>query len=98
MILEYTVKFKHNFNHCKTYQDVFEALADVKEQIKTFESLGVEKLEDGSEDDYHIFQIETEDPEKIKRLKEMSFETINDVDNGKDPKYFSEGWEYTLNE
>ena len=72
MILENTFRFKHTFTECKNYEDVFGMLKDVETYFKTLKSLGVKKL-DGSEDDYHGLEIDTEDPKKIKQLKDMGF-------------------------
>ena len=73
MILENTYRFKFMFTHCKTYEDVFGELKDLENEFKILKSLGVEKLHEGSEDDYHHFEIETEDPKKIKELTDMGF-------------------------
>jgi len=73
MILERTHRFKFSFTHCKTYEDVFGQLKDLENEFKILKSLGVEKLHEGSEDDYHRFEIETGDPKKIHKLKEMGF-------------------------
>jgi len=73
MILENTHRFKFSFAHCKTYEDAFGQLKDLENELKILKSLGVEKTEEGSEDDYHVFEIETEDPKKIHKLKEMGF-------------------------
>ena len=35
--------------------------------------MGVKKTGDGAEDDYHWLEIDTEDPDKIKKLKDMGF-------------------------
>ena len=72
MILENTFRFKHTFTECKNYEDVFGMLKDVETYFKTLKSLGVKKL-DGSEDDYHRLEIDTEDPKKKKQLKDMCF-------------------------
>ena len=72
MILENTFRFKHTFSECKTYEDVFGMLKDVETYFKTLNSLGVKKSR-GSEDDYHRLEIETDDPKKIKQLKDMGF-------------------------
>ena len=72
MILENTFRFKLTFTECKTYEDVFGMLKDVETYFKTLKSLGVKKL-DGAEDDYHFLEIDTDDPKKIKQLKDMGF-------------------------
>ena len=81
MILESTIRFKHIFNHCKTYGDLIEQLEDTIETIEQYKSLGVIKIKEGSEDDYHIFEIETEDPKKIKELRRMGFQEIDESNN-----------------
>ena len=72
MLLENIFRFKLTFTDCETYEDVFEALKYSENYFKTLESLGVEKI-GGEEDDYHRLEIDTEDPQKIKKLKEMGF-------------------------
>ena len=72
MILENTFRFKHTFTECKTYEDVFGMLKQVEDHFKTLKSLGVKKT-DGAEDDYHRLEIDTDDPKKIKQLKDMGF-------------------------
>ena len=74
MILEDTFRFKLFFSNCESYDDVFAALKWVEDHFLTLESLGVVKTDEGSEDDYHHFEIDTEDPEIIKKLKDMGFE------------------------
>ena len=78
MILEDSFRFKLTFTDCKTYEDVFERLKWVEDHFKTLKSLGVEKTGDGSDDDYHRLEIDTEDPEKIKKLKDMGFMELED--------------------
>jgi len=73
MILEDNFRFKLTFTNCKTYEDVFEMLKEVENHFKTLKSLGVKKTGDGSEDDYHRLEIDTEDPKIIKKLKDMGF-------------------------
>ena len=73
MILEDTFRFKLIFTDCKSYEDVFGRLKWVENHFKTLKSLGVEKSGDGAEDDYHRLEIDTEDPQKIKKLKDMGF-------------------------
>ena len=73
MILEDTFRFKLFFSNCESYDDVFAALKWLKDHFKTLESLGVVKSDEGSEDDYHRLKIDTEDPEIIKKLKDMGF-------------------------
>jgi len=73
MILEDTFRFKLTFTDCKTYEDVFDRLKEVENHFKTLKSLGVVKTDEGSEDDYHRLEIDTEDPEIIKKLKDMGF-------------------------
>ena len=73
MILERTHRFKFSFTHCKSYEDVFGQLKDLENEFKILKSLGVEKLDQGTEDDYHHFEIETEDKNKIKELMDMGF-------------------------
>ena len=72
MILEDTFRFKLIFSNCESYEDVFEALTWVEDYFKTVKSLGVEKI-GGEEDDYHRLEIDTEEPQKIKKLKDMGF-------------------------
>ena len=72
MIIENTFRFKLTFTNCKTYEDVFETLKDTEDYFKTLKSLGVKKT-DGAEDDYHRLEIDTDDPKKIKQLKDMGF-------------------------
>lgn len=74
MILEDTFRFKLFFSNCESYDDVFAALKWLEDHFKTLESLGVVKTGEGSEDDYHRLEIDTEDPEIIKKLKDMGFE------------------------
>ena len=74
MILEDTFRFKLFFSNCESYDDVFAALKWLEDHFKTLESLGVVKTDEGSEDDYHRLEIDTEDPEIIKKLKDMGFE------------------------
>jgi|TARA_B100001964_G_scaffold102677_1_gene114796 hypothetical protein len=78
MILEDTFRFKLFFSNCESYDDVFAALKWVEDHFKTLESLDVRKTGDGFEDDYHHLVIETEDPEKIKKLKDMGFRELED--------------------
>ena len=73
MILENTFRFKLTFTDCKSYEDVFGKLKWVENHFKTLKSLGVEKSGDGAEDDYHRLEIDTDDPKKIKQLKDMGF-------------------------
>jgi len=73
MILEDTFRFKLTFTDCKTYEDVFDRLKEVENHFKTLKSLGVKKTGEGHEDDYHRLEIDTEDPEIIKKLKDMGF-------------------------
>ena len=73
MKLENTFRFKLPFTDCKTYEEVFGMLKWVENYFKTLNSLDVKKTGDGAEDDYHRLEIETEDPEKIKQLKDMGF-------------------------
>jgi len=73
MRLEDTFRFKLIFTNCKSYEDVFEMLKWVENHFKTLKSLGVEKSGDGAEDDYHRLEIDTDDPKKIKQLKDMGF-------------------------
>ena len=73
MILENTFRFKLTFTDCKTYEDVFGRLKYTENYFKTLKSLGVEKSGDGAEDDYHRLEIDTEDPQKIKKLKDIGF-------------------------
>jgi hypothetical protein len=73
MILEDTFRFKLFFSNCESYDDVFAALKWLEDHFKTLESLGVVKTDEGSEDDYHRLKIDTEDPEIIKKLKDMGF-------------------------
>jgi hypothetical protein len=73
MILEDTFRFKLFFSNCKSYDDVFAALKWLEDHFLTLESLGVVKTDEGSEDDYHRLEIDTEDPEIIKKLKDMGF-------------------------
>ena len=81
MILEHTHRFKFSFTHCKTHEDVFGQLKGLENQFKILKSLGVKKLDQGTEDDYHQFEIETENPEKIKELMDMGFiEKEEDLD------------------
>ena len=78
MILENTFRFKFTFAECKTYEDVFEMLKYLENYFKTLKSLDVEKLDQGVEDDYHQLEIETEDLQKIKKLKDMGFMEIEE--------------------
>jgi len=73
MKLEDTFRFKLTFTDCKTYEEVFGMLKWVENYFKTLKSLGVKKTGDGAEDDYHWLEIDTEDPDKIKKLKDMGF-------------------------
>ena len=73
MILEDTFRFKLIFTDCKSYEDVFGRLKWVENHFKTLKSLNVEKSGDGAEDDYHRLEIDTDDPKKIKQLKDMGF-------------------------
>jgi len=73
MILEDTFRFKLFFSNCESYDDVFAALKWLEDHFLTLESLGVVKTDEGSEDDYHRLEIDTEDPEIIKKLKDMGF-------------------------
>ena len=73
MILENIFRFKLTFTECKSYEDVFGMLKQVENRFKTLKSLGVKKTGQGAEDDYHHFEIDTEDPKKIKQLKDMGF-------------------------
>jgi len=72
MILENIFRFKLTFTECKTYEDVLGMLKDLETYFKTLKSLGVKKL-DGAEEDYHRFEIDTDDTKKIHKLKEMGF-------------------------
>ena len=72
MILENTFRFKLTFDHCKNYEDIFGMLKYSENYFKTLKSLGVKKM-DGAEDDYHRLEIDTDDPKKIKQLKDMGF-------------------------
>ena len=72
MILENIFRFKLTFTECKTYDDIFGMLKYSENYFKTLKSLGVKKL-DGAEDDYHRLEIDTDDPKKIKQLKDMGF-------------------------
>jgi len=78
MLLEDTFRFKLTFTNCNTYEDVFETLKSVEDHFKTLKSLGVKKTGDGVEDDYHRLEIDTEDPEKIKQLKDLGFAEVED--------------------
>ena len=69
MILENTFRFKLTFTGCKTYEDIFGKLKYTENYFKTLKHLGVEKLVQGAEDDYHTLEIDTDDPEKIRQLK-----------------------------
>ena len=73
MRLEDAFRFKLIFTECKTYEDVFEMLKWLEEYFKNLKSLGVKKTGHGAEDDYHHLEIDTDDPKKIKQLKEMGF-------------------------
>tara|TARA_B100001964_G_C13959007_1_gene476792 strand:- start:212 stop:457 length:246 start_codon:yes stop_codon:yes gene_type:complete len=72
MIIENIFRFKLTFTDCDTYEEVFERLKEVENHFKTLKSLGVKKV-GGAEDDYHHFEIDTEDQKIIKELKDMGF-------------------------
>ena len=72
MRIENIFRFKLTFTNCKTYEDVFETLEEVKDHFFTLRALGVKKV-GGAEDDYHHFEIDTEDKKIIKELKDMGF-------------------------
>ena len=72
MLIENIFRFKYAFDDCDTYGEVFERLEEIKDQFTTLETLGVKKV-GGAKDDYHHLQINTEDPKKIKKLKDMGF-------------------------
>ena len=79
MKLEHTFRFKDRFSNCKTYEDVFETLKEVEDYFFTIRSLGVKKT-DGAEDDYHNHEIDTEDPQIIKKLKFMGFAEKEEIE------------------
>ena len=72
MRIENIFRFKLTFTNCKTYEDVFETLEEVKDHFFTLRALGVKKV-GGEEDDYHRLEIDTEDPKTIKKLKDMGY-------------------------
>ena len=78
MRLEDNFRFKLTFSNCKTYRDLFKMLKVCDDHFKTLKSLGVKKTGDGSEDDYHQFEIDTEDPKIIKKLKDLGFGSPED--------------------
>ena len=77
MILESNIRFKYTFSHCDSYKELYSSLDNLKELFKEFQSLGVLKEDSGQQDDYHNFYIDTDDQEKIKRLKDLGFEEDN---------------------
>ena len=82
MKLEEIFRFKLTFTECKTYEDIFGMLKQVENHFKTLKSLGVKKTGHGAEDDYHHFEIDTEDPKKIKQLKELGFIKVEADEDG----------------
>ena len=70
MRIENTFRFKLTFTNCKTYEDVFERLEEVKDHFFTLRALGVKKV-GGEEDDYHRLEIDTEDPQLLKDIEKL---------------------------
>ena len=73
VILENTVRFKFEFTHCKDYSKTTAHLKSLTQYFKELKKLGVAKLKDGAEDDYHRFVIKISDKNKIKKLKKLGF-------------------------
>tara|TARA_B100000029_G_C16784582_1_gene670616 strand:+ start:52 stop:318 length:267 start_codon:yes stop_codon:yes gene_type:complete len=72
MMLVNTVRFKFEFNSCKTYSNIFNHLKSLEKLFKVFKKLGVKK-DGGEDDDYHNFYIETSDKKIINKLKKLGF-------------------------
>tara|TARA_B100000029_G_scaffold257807_1_gene254539 strand:+ start:369 stop:596 length:228 start_codon:yes stop_codon:yes gene_type:complete len=71
MILEKFFRFKFQFDDCKTYVDLISRASDVIQEIETYRELDIKYT--NNVNDYHHFEIETNDKRKIKRLKRMGF-------------------------
>ena len=71
MILEKFFRFKFQFEDCKTYVDLIERGSEVIQEIETYRELDIKYM--NNVNDYHHFEIDTNDKRKIKRLKRMGF-------------------------
>ena len=71
MILEKFFRFKLQFEDCKNYVDLISRGSDVIQEIETYRELDIKYM--NNVNDYHHFEIDTNDKRKIKRLKRMGF-------------------------
>ena len=71
MILEKFFRFKLQFEDCKNYVDLIERGSEVIQEIETYRELDIKY--ENNVNDYHHFEIDTNDKRKIKRLKRMGF-------------------------
>ena len=71
MILEKFFRFKLQFEDCKNYVDLIERGSEVIQEIETYRELDIKY--ENNVNDYHHFEIDTNDKRKIKRLKRLGF-------------------------
>ena len=71
MILEKFFRFKLQFEDCKNYVDLISRGSEVIQEIETYRELDIKY--ENNVNDYHHFEIDTNDKRKIKRLKRMGF-------------------------
>jgi|TARA_B100000959_G_scaffold278068_1_gene335721 hypothetical protein len=73
MTFELLKRFKFEFSHCKTYNDLILTCTKVIDEIEELRELGAEYDNQSSTDDYHFFRIDETDKRKIKKLKRLGF-------------------------
>ena len=71
MILEKFFRFKLQFEDCKNYVDLISRGSEVIQEIETYRELDIKY--ENNVNDYHHFEIDTNDKRKIKRLKRLGF-------------------------
>ena len=71
MLFEKYFRFKFQFDKCKTYVDLIERCSEVIQELETYKELDIKYI--NNVNDYHHFEIDTNDKRKIKRLKRLGF-------------------------
>ena len=71
MMFEKYFRFEFQFEDCKTYVDLIERCSEVIQELETYKELDIKYM--NNVNDYHHFEIDTNDKRKIKRLKRLGF-------------------------
>ncbi len=72
----YLMRFRLELWECESVNDMLKTLDTIKKDLLFFESLGLEY--DNGGNDYHFFEIETNDQDLIDELKHRGFYELNE--------------------